>query len=97
MEILLDGKNMLNQDENKYSKRFRIVIKPGRSFIGYVIWERVKGIVIWMFEEMCLICVTLIDGDSNTLVLNLKNTISIMMVLSSESRKFLLFGNDSKL
>ena len=31
-----------------------------------------------------LICVTLIDGDSNTLVLNLKNTIS---------RKF-LYGND---
>jgi hypothetical protein len=51
--ILLDVKNMLNQDENKYSKRFRIVIKPGRSFIGYVIWEHVKGIVIWMFEEMC--------------------------------------------
>ena len=51
------------------SKMFPIVTKPRRSFIGYVIWERVKGIVIWMFEEMCLICVTLIDGDSNTLVL----------------------------
>ena len=53
MGILLDGKNMVNQDENKYSKLFPIVIKPGRSFIGYVIWEHVKGIVIWMFEEMC--------------------------------------------
>ena len=53
MEILLDGKNIVNQDENKYSKMFWIVTKPGRSTIGYVIWERVKGIVIWMCEEMC--------------------------------------------
>ena len=45
MEILLDGKNIVNQDENKYSKMFRIVTKPGRSTIGHIIRDRVKGIV----------------------------------------------------
>ena len=45
MEILLDGKNIVNQDENKYSKMFRIVTKPGRSTIGRIIRDRVKGIV----------------------------------------------------
>ena len=43
MEILLDGKNIVNQDENKYSKMFRIVTKPGRSTIGHVIYDCVKG------------------------------------------------------
>ena len=45
MEILLDGKNIVDQDENKYSKMFRIVTKPGRSTIGHIIRDRVKGIV----------------------------------------------------
>ena len=45
MEILLDGKNIVNQDENKYSKMFRIVTKPGRSTIGHVICHQIKGIV----------------------------------------------------
>ena len=45
MEILLDGKNIVNQDENKYSKMFRIVTNPGRSTIGHIIRDRVKGIV----------------------------------------------------
>ena len=46
MEILLDGKNIVNQDENKYSKMFRMVANPGRLFVGYVIYDIVKGIVI---------------------------------------------------
>ena len=50
MEILLDGKNIVNQDENKYSKMFRIVTKPGRSTIGHIICDRVKGIVNLMLE-----------------------------------------------
>ena len=50
MEILLDGKNIVNQDENKYSKMFRIVTKPGRLTIGYIICDRVKGIVNLMLE-----------------------------------------------
>ena len=49
MEILLDGKNIVNQDENKYSKMFWIVTKPGRSTIGHIICHRVKGIVNSMF------------------------------------------------
>ena len=49
MEILLDGKNIVNQDENKYSKMFWIVTKPGRSTIGHKICHRVKGIVNSMF------------------------------------------------
>ena len=49
MEILLDGKKIVNQDENKYSKMFRIVTKPGRSTIGHKICHRVKGIVNSMF------------------------------------------------
>ena len=50
MEILLDGKNIVNQDENKYSKMFRIVTKPGRSTVGHIICDRVKGIVNLRFE-----------------------------------------------
>ena len=50
MEILLDGKNIVNQDENKYSKMFRIVTKPGRSTIGHIICYQVKGIVNLMLE-----------------------------------------------
>ena len=50
MGILLDGKNMVNQDENKYSKLFPIVIKPGRSFIRHVIYDVKKGIVIYRFK-----------------------------------------------
>ena len=50
IEILLDGKNIVNQDENKYSKMFRIVTKPGRSTIGHIICDRVKGIVNLMLE-----------------------------------------------
>ena len=50
MEILLDGKNIVNQDENKYSKMFQIVTKPGRSTSGHIICDRVKGIVNSMFE-----------------------------------------------
>ena len=46
MEILLDGKNIVNQDENTYSKLFSIVIKPGKSFIRHVIYDLEKGIVI---------------------------------------------------
>ena len=46
MEILLDEKNMVNQDENKYSKLFPIVIKPGKSFIRHIIYHVKKGIVI---------------------------------------------------
>ena len=45
MGILLDEKNIVNQDENKYSKMFQIVTKPGRSTIGHVICHRIKGIV----------------------------------------------------
>ena len=48
--ILLDGKNMANRDENKYSKMFRIVTNPGRSTIGHIICYRVKGIVNLMLE-----------------------------------------------
>ena len=50
MEILLDGKNIVNQDENKYSKMFWIVTKPGRSTIGHIICDQVKGIVNLRFE-----------------------------------------------
>ena len=50
MKILLDGKNIVNQDENKYSKMFQIVTKPGRSTIGHIICDRVKGIVNLMLE-----------------------------------------------
>ena len=46
IEILLDEKNMVNQDENTYSKLFLIVIKPGKSFIRHVIYDLEKGIVI---------------------------------------------------
>ena len=46
MGILLDEKNMVNQDENTYSKLFPIVIKPGKSFIRHVIYDLEKGIVI---------------------------------------------------
>ena len=45
IEILLDGKNIVNQDENKYSKMFRILTKPGRSTIGHVICHQIKEIV----------------------------------------------------
>ena len=50
MEILLDGKNMVNRDENKYSKMFRIVTKPGRSTIGHIICHQIQGIVNSRFE-----------------------------------------------
>ena len=50
MEILLDGKNIVNQDENKYSKMFRIVTKPGRSTIGHIICHQIQGIVNLMLE-----------------------------------------------
>ena len=50
MEILLDGKNIVNQDENKYSKMFRIVTKPGRSTIGHIICHQIQGIVNSRFE-----------------------------------------------
>ena len=50
MEILLDGKNIVDQDENKYSKMFQIVTKPGRSTIGHIICDQVKGIVNLMLE-----------------------------------------------
>ena len=46
MGILLDEKNIVNQDENTYSKLFSIVIKPGKSFIRHVIYDLEKGIVI---------------------------------------------------
>ena len=50
MGILLDGKNMVSQDENTYSKLFSIVIKPGKSFIRHVIYDIKKGIVIYRFK-----------------------------------------------
>ena len=50
MEILLDGKNIVNQDENKYSKMFQIVTKSGRTTIGHIICDQVKGIVNLMLE-----------------------------------------------
>ena len=50
MEILLDGKNMVNQEENTYSKMFQIVTKPGKLAIGHIICDRVKGIVNSIFE-----------------------------------------------
>ena len=50
MEILLDGKNLVNQDENKYSKMFQIVTKPGRSTIGHIICHQIQGIVNSRFE-----------------------------------------------
>ena len=46
MGILLDEKNIVNQDENTYSTLFPIVIKPGRSFIRHVIYDLEKRIVI---------------------------------------------------
>ena len=50
MGILLDEKNIVNQDENTYSKLVSIVIKPGRSFIRHVIYDVKKGIVIYRFK-----------------------------------------------
>ena len=43
-------KTWSTKTENKYSKMFRIVTKPGRSTIGHIICHRVKGIVNLMLE-----------------------------------------------